>query len=67
MAAEVTGCTEQEGFWTADSIDITCTDARCESMIPGPLDTQSLWQPIIDHIKKEINAHWHFGRVENVA
>lgn len=64
MQAEVTGCVESDGFWSADAVDIACTDDKCESLMPGPNDTQSLWQPIIDRIVAYINSRWHFGRVD---
>jgi len=67
MQAEVTGCVESDVLWSADTVDIACTDDKCESMMPGPNDTQSLWQPIIDRITADINSKWHFGRVQNVA
>lgn len=67
MWAEVTGCTEADGLWLADSVDIACSNWKCEQLDPGPMDHQGTWQPVIDRIIADINSKWHFGRVSNVA
>jgi len=67
MKAAVTGCTEANGLWLADSVDIACSNRRCDEQEPGPMDHQGTWQPVIDAILADINSKWHFGRVQNVA
>jgi len=64
MQAEVTGCVHNtsDHVWDANSLDIACTSAECDSRV-HPTDTQDLWQPIINRIETHINKHWHFGKV----
>lgn len=60
MLAQVTGTVQEpDGTWAADSLDIECSDRKCAETL-GPRDTQSTWQPVIDAIKKGINARYYF-------